>query len=240
MKQLITILFLVSFSTATYAEMGAFMVLKSAYLYPSLKSKSKVLTRIKAAYPVTGFKVVGKNKLLYQILVPETEISTGSGFIAETDSELAEKKDILIKVYPVLPTQKISLVDYRLVPIKALLITGRQEVTPDFPQLSFRAVNFKGLPPKSYWVDNWAGVYRLDKDENFLNFSWAALEQTNVPTSKKIRIIMGLVEPGFSKEEVKLALGAPQKVEPLADGELQWVYPQKKVVFEKGKVIRTL
>ncbi|MDT8448180.1 MAG: hypothetical protein RRB13_14905 [bacterium] len=222
------------------AEMGSFLVLKSAYFYPSLNGGKKVLTRNKTAYPVVGMEFVGEDKMLFQVLVPTDQISTGSGFIVETDQELKENKDALIKVYPSLPSTKADLTDYQLVPVAALLITGRQETQADFPQLAFRAVNYKGALPQTYWVDDWAGIYRPEKESTWLNQVFEELSRTQLPEDRRDRVLMGLVETGFTEQEVRQALGEPTQRERLATGEIQWIYANKKILFEAGKVAQVL
>jgi len=239
MKQWLLIFCIFAASNTAFANMGAFLVLKSTYLYTEKGAGSKQLTRKKEAYPVVGISRLG-DKLLYQVLEESKKISTGTGFVVETDQELQAKKEDLVKVYLQLPQKNTDLKDFQLVPTHLLLATGAQEQSQAFPELEFRAVSYQGAVPKLSWVYSWAGIYRPDKSASFLNLVWSRLEQGEYTRSKVKRIMMGLVEIGYSKSDVKLALGAPLKEEALPGGELQWVYPQKKVVFNKGKVTRTL
>ncbi|OGH03793.1 MAG: hypothetical protein A2557_13665 [Candidatus Lambdaproteobacteria bacterium RIFOXYD2_FULL_56_26] len=222
------------------AELGAFFANKSTYGRTELNGGQKKLIPAKSIYPVVALEVAEKNHVLYRLLYPDTSVSTGSGFIVETDQELQEKKEGLIKVYKEVPNKKTDLTQFTWVPLEALLVTGRLEQSPDFPNLVFRAANYKGQLPLQLWVEDWAGIYRPDKDANYLTLTWAMLEQMQISRGKKQRILMGLVETGFSKDEVKLALGAPLKEEPLPSGELQWLYPDKKVIFLNGQVVRVL
>jgi len=240
MKSLLLVCLFFGFSQAAFADMGAFFITKSTYLYSQIGGGTKQLTRKKQAYPVLESKQVGKASLLYRIRIDSTRQSAGTGFVVQTDLELQTKKGELIKVYLEPPTKTEQLGDFHWVPGELLLATGTQEQSELFPELEFRAVSYKGVIPQFVWVDSWAGIYRPDKSANFLNMSWDTLSQTETDKGKAKRILMGLVELGYTKDEVKLALGAPLKEEALPGGELQWVYLQKKVIFEKGKVTRTL
>ena len=241
MKIVLCILVALLSALPVQAEMGSFIILKSAYFYADKDANGpKILTRSREAYPVLGLEVINKEKTMFQILVPSKRVTTGSGFIVESDQELEEKKGGLVKVYVEMPDSGSDLTHYQLVPSVGLLTTGQTEKARGFPHLNFRAVNFKAQLPKPYWVDEWAGVYRPDKDADWLNRTNEELIRQNFSAKLTDKIIQGQVETGFNELQVKLALGEPVKTETLETGAIQWAYQDKKVIFEQGKVVRIL
>jgi hypothetical protein len=49
-------------------------------------------------------------------------------------------------------------------------------------------------------------------------------------------ILSGRVKTGMSMQQVKAAIGAPQRVQRISEGEEQWIYPSRRVVFLSGRV----
>lgn len=49
-------------------------------------------------------------------------------------------------------------------------------------------------------------------------------------------ILAGNVQKGMTMAQVRAAVGAPQKTQRIADGEEQWFYPNRRVVFSGGRV----
>ncbi len=222
---------------------GSFLVVKSTYLYPDKNQKGKkFLTRIHKAFEVTNiFKPLQKS-LMFEIQFPkENNIIIGTGFIVETESELKELGIKKVKVYPELPQLNIDLTTYHLVPSNQLSFTGKQLDSPDFPNLTWKAVNYKSNAPLNVWVPEWAGIYRPDKDAEWLNKTYESVVNKVLDKDLLNKILMGQVETGFTKEQVRMSLGDPLK-EQFSENQtkLECIYNNRTIIFEKNVVSRVL
>jgi len=224
-----------------FAGLGSFLVTKTVYLYAGADPQAeKTLTRRVRAYPVTAIKQGKGDDLMLQIEVPSSNnLVQGVGFIVETDEELAAKAGGQVKVYSEVPNVQVGLDNYQFIDAGDLLATGREEKSKQFPALNFRAVNYKTTLPKRYWVFDWGGIYRPDKDAAWLNQIHPQVASLKTAQERKTKILNGLVEPGFTLAEVRLALGEPVKEGPAeTPGQLQWEYQSRRIIFEAGKVVR--
>ncbi|MBT4285872.1 MAG: hypothetical protein HOD92_00930 [Deltaproteobacteria bacterium] len=243
MKQAILILIFSFFSSLIYAEFGSFFILKSVYLYKDAELKTgKTLTRRQKAYDVVQVKFDSKKNLLFQITVPEkTNLVNGSGYITETETELEKSEQQYIKVYSRLPKLQTGQNEFVMVPKDQLLFTGRQEKSESYPFLDWREVNYKTDLPMSLWVADWAGVYRPDKDAEWLNSINQKFTIERFSKKMKEKILFGIIEVGFSSKHVSLALGRPEKIiETEEKDTVEWIYPNRKIILNKNKVIRVL
>ncbi len=223
-----------------WADLGAFLLTKSVYLYKEPKKKSKkLLFRRKQAYSVIGVEK-GKSELWLKIAVPSSNNRVqGSGYILENDSELTQGGRV--KVYSAVPSLRQGLTDYLEVESGDLFFTGRKVNSPDFPVLIFRAVNYKSDQPRIYWVPDWGGVYRVGKEASWLNEVMQELRQRGFKKEVEKKILNGLVEQGFSMEQVRLSLGPPLEERSLEQAnQVEWSYPGRKVIFEERRVIRQI
>ncbi|MDH5559341.1 MAG: DUF2845 domain-containing protein [Deltaproteobacteria bacterium] len=244
MKKLISSLMLILIPlNILVASQGAFLIVKSTYLYDEInKSGRKFLTRSKKAFEVIDIKELSSGSLMFQIIYPLKKTSiTGSGFIVENDLELKELGTANIKVYNKIPQNKKENFKYKLIPANQFLFSGKQSESPVFKNILFRAVNYKAKVPKLYWVDRWAGIFRADKTAEWLNDVHQRLKAQKQPWSITQKILMGSVETGFTKEQVLMSLGQPEKEIKSDDGKQdEWVYPHYKLIFENEKVVRVL
>jgi len=243
MKGLILLSFLLFFPMIGMAEMGSFLVTKSVYLHKEANKTSKrILTRRKQAYPVVALQKGGKDQLWLQIEVPSgNNRIQGVGYIVQSDSDLEAKGEGPVKVFRQVPTAKEGLTDYIWVAPIDLLVTGQEQKSSHFPSLPFRAVKYKSNQPRKYWVADWAGVYRPDKDAEWLNRVSQKLSRRKLKKEVAIKILNGLVDPGFGMEEVRMALGEPLKTMALPEKkQTEWTYPDRKIIFEDGRVIRQM
>lgn len=227
---------------AVLADNGSLLVLKNTYFYelPSKKGK-RILTRKREAYDVIAVNNNGGSQM-FKVRVPEkANIVNEGGYVAETDPEIRALGPEKIKVFSEIPTIKSDLTRYKLVPSNYLSITGRKEHSKDFPYLTWRAVNYKTNAPSEYWIAAWAGIYRPDKDADWLNRIYQKTIAQNLSQSLISKIMQGLVEAGYTKEEVRLALGEPVK-EQIAqeNNQLEWIYTDRKVIFKNNKVMQVL
>ena len=179
---------------------------------------------------------------MFEINFPkEDHIINGSGFIVETEKELKELGIKEVKVYPELPLKKVDLTNYYLVPSNQLSFSGRNLSSPDFPNLTWKAVNFKTNAPLQVWVPEWAGIYRPDKDADWLNNTYQSLINKDMDKEIMEKILMGLVETGFTKEQVRMALGDPTEEQMVENSsKLEWRYGSRKVIFDNNVVSRVL
>lgn len=236
-------IFFVLFVPSLYASNGSFLILKSTYLFP-LKDQQgrKFLTRNQKAYEVINLYKPPQKSMMFEIKFSKEEnIINGSGFIVETEAELKELGIKKVKVYPELPQKSTDLTDYHLVPSNHLSFSGRQLDSPDFPNLTWKAVNFKTNAPIRIWVPEWAGIYRPDKNADWLNKTYESLINKNLDKILLEKILMGLVETGFTKEQVRMALGEPIEEQLIENStKLEWRYNGRKVIFDNDVVSRVL
>ncbi|MCP4753530.1 MAG: hypothetical protein GY866_21795 [Proteobacteria bacterium] len=228
---------------AIKAEKGSLLILKNVYLYNASNQKGKkVLTKTRKAYDVVGIDIYKRKDLMFKILVPvDGSLINGSGFIIETDTELQELGSNKVKVFPAVPSAETDLTNYRSVPSNQLSFTGIHEVSPDFPNLVWRAVNYKTNVPIEFWVAEWAGIYRPDKNSEWLNQTYRKAIEQKLSENLLTKILRGFVEPGFTKEQVRMALGDPLKEQPMEDQtQVEWIYNGRKVVFKNDQVSRVL
>jgi len=243
MKKLILILIFSLSSSLIYAEFGSFFILKSVYLYKDARLETgKTLTRRQKAYDVVQVKFDLKKNLLFQITVPEkTNLVNGSGYITETETELDKSDHQNIKVYSRLPKIQTGQNEFVLVPKDQLLFTGRQEKSDSYPFLDWREVNYKTDFPMNLWVADWAGIYRPDRDAAWLNSINQKFTLENFSKKMEEKILFGIIEVGFSSKHVSLALGRPEKINETEEKDLvEWIYPNRKIILKKNKVIRVL
>ncbi len=226
-----------------YAGNGSFLILKSTHFYSNpKKSGQRILTRKRTAYEVISINSPKSKSLMFNILVPvKNNMVNGSGYIVETDAELQNLGVGWVKVYQELPNKKRDLTHFQLVPSNQLSFTGQKKTSPDFANLTWRAVNFKTNVPKKYWVSDWAGIYRPDKDAKWLGETYKAVLSKKLSGDLMTKILMGLVEPGFTKDQVRLALGSPLQEELIENNtKTEWIYNSLKVIFDNNLVLRVL
>lgn len=241
---MLTILMLVFlFVPLANAGNGSFLIIKSTYLYPEKNQEGKkFLTRIHEAYEVINIYKPQQKSLMFEIEFPKDDNTIiGTGFVVETESELKELGNKKVRVYQELPQQNTNLTTYHLVPSNQLSFTGKQLESPDFQNLTWKAVNFKTNAPLRVWVPEWAGIYRPDKDAEWLTMTYKSVIKKNLDKDLLNKILMGQVEIGFTKEQVKMALGDPLKMQLIEDNtKLEWIYTNRKVIFVKDVVSRVL
>lgn len=243
MKYLWVALLIGFYSPAVIAGNGSFLILKSTYLYETKDQKGKkFLIRERQAYNVLNIHAPKGSSLVFEIEFDKrSQPINGSGFIVETETELKGLGVSEVKVYLEIPTKQSDLTNYRLVPSNQLSFIGRQESSADFPNLTWKAVNFKAYIPIRGWIPEWAGIYRPDKEAAWLNQIYTAAQLTNITGKLLEKILNGQVEPGFTKEQVRMALGNPLQ-EQLSenDTKLEWIYGKRKVIFSNNVVSRVL
>jgi hypothetical protein len=243
MKILITIFAAFLFSQTAVAGNGSFLILKSAYLYQNkTKQGQRNLTRKRKAYDVIDISHINGSSLMFQILIKEkkTEIN-GTGYIVETESELKELGVREVRVYPDLPEAESNLTDFQPVPSNQLSFTGKKATSPDFPKLSWKAVNYKASIFSKAWIPEWAGIYRPDKDALWLNRTYDIVISRNLEKRLVEKILTGQVEIGFTMDQVRMAFGKPTEEHAIENNtKMEWIYPSHKVIFSSGIVSRVL
>ena len=243
MKKIILICIFSFISSLVYAEFGSFFILKSVYLFKDSALKTgKTLTRRQKAYDVVQMKFGSKKNLLFQITVPETtKIVNGSGYVIETEAELEKSDKLNIKVYSKLPKLQTGQNEFVSVPKDQLLFTGHQEKSESYPFLVWREVNYKTDLPTNLWVEGWAGIYRPDKNAEWLNDVDQQLALESYSKQLKEKILFGIIEVGFSSKLVSLALGRPDNINETDEKDtVEWIYPNRKIIIKQNKVIRVL
>ncbi len=226
-----------------FAGNGSFLILKSTYLFQNQdQTGRKILTRDRQAYQVLDMYAPKSGTIAFKIeFTKKTRAVNGSGFILETEAELKELGLSEVKVYAEKPNRKSDLTTFQLVPSNQLSFTGRQEESPDFPKLTWKAVNYKTQVPMQVWVPEWAGIYRPDKDAGWLNNTYLAAVSKQFKKDVLDKVLNGQVETGFTKEQVRLALGNPEKEQLIENNtKLEWIYYSRKVIFINNIVSRVL
>ncbi len=225
------------------ADSGTFLILKRVYFYINAnKSGKRLLTKTQQAYDVVDVIPLTKKSVMYQIIVPqEKNLINGSGFIVETEVDLRAMGKKPVKVYPKVLTIASDFSKYQPVPPIDLSFTGRQEKSPDFPNISWKAVNYKTSTPGIYWVPDWSGIYRPDKSAEWFNQTLQKAKQLKLEGALLRKVLLGMVEAGFTKKQVVLALGEPQKTKKLEkNNQEEWQYKGRKIVFNSDRVLRVL
>ncbi len=243
MKYLISVLLFVFYTCSIFADNGSFLILKSTYLFQNRSQKGqKNLTRSRKAYNVLNLYASQSDSLMFQIRLNKTKtVINGSGFILETESELKGLGFKEVRVYPDVPNTKSDLTDYMLVPSNQMSFTSKKKASPDFPNISWKAVNYKASMPGKAWVPEWAGIYRPDKDATWLNNTYDDITGLNLDKTLIYKILAGQVEIGFTKEQVRMALGNPIKKQSIENNtKTEWVFRSHKVIFLKNIVNRIL
>lgn len=228
--------------TPVYADFGSFLVLKNTYLHPEDAKGRKVLTRGRKAYTVVNMEEVDNNVLQYLVIIPwKKQVITGSGFIIQSEEDLKDTEHPMVRVYDQVPDATSDLTVFKMVPAKHLQLTGRKEVSRDFPNLTWRAINYKTTIPRKFWIKEWAGLYRQDQSPEWMDKTYQESLKIKMSVTNRRKVLMGLVETGFTRQMVRLALGEP--VESHTDentGLLEWHYRDRKVIFKDNKVQQIL
>ena len=222
---------------------GSFLILKSTYLYKKGNlSSRKILTRKRQAYDVENIKKIKAGKFMFEIIVPEKKtLVNGSGFIVESDEELQKLGNGKVRVYAEIPNEAVNIRQTLMLPLSRMLITGRKERVDAFPNLYWREVNYKVEIPGRYWIEDWSGIYRPDKNAEWLNQSYRGVTKLNLDRTLRLKILQGLIEAGFSMEQVRLSIGIPvKKINSDSGPQTEWIYGNRKVIFQNGKVLRIL
>ena len=241
-KFLVFILVIIVVVPVASGDNGSLLVLKNTYFYqhPTQKGK-RTLTRKRQAYDVIAVMNATSSQM-FKVRVPSKSSDINeSGYVVETDPELRALGSEKIKVFAEIPLIKTDLTLFKLVPSNQLSFTGRKEISKDFPHLKWRAVNYKINIPAEYWIAAWAGIYRPDKDADWFNQTYQKATSKNLGQHLLTKILLGLVETGYTKEQVKLALGEPLKELIAAENnQLEWIYSDRKVIFRNNKVLQVL
>lgn len=222
---------------------GSFLILKRVYFYNNPnKSGKRYLTRTQKAYEVIDVVSMGNKSVMYHIIVPQSNNPVnGTGFIVETEAEIRKLGTRPVKVYSKVLTIRSNFTNFQLVPATQLSFSGRQEQSPDFPNISWKAVNYKTNAPKVYWVPDWSGVYEPDKTAEWLNRTFQKAGKMRLEKSLLQKILMGTVETDFTREQVELTLGEPVEKKHLDNNrQEEWQYKGRKIVFESNRVLRIL
>ncbi len=229
--------------SSVQAGNGSFLILKRVYFYHNAnKSGKRYLTRTQKAYEVVDVAAMSKNSVMYRIIVPQSNnLVNGAGFIVETEAEIRKLGTRPVKIYSKVLTINSDFTSFQLVPATQLSFSGRQEQSPDFPNISWKAVNYRTSAPMVYWVPDWSGVYRPDKNAEWLNRTFQKAGRLKLGESLLQKILMGTVEAGFTREQVELTLGEPVEKKHLDnDRQEEWQYKGRKIVFESNLVLRIL
>lgn len=235
------IAFCILIATPLYADVGSFLVLKNTYLYPENGKGKKLLTRVKRAYAVLNMRETKKGEVQFLITVPwKKQVITGSGFIIQSEEDLKDAEQPMVRVFEKIPEAASDLTQYKSVLAKHLQLTGRKEVSKDFPNLIWKAVNYKTTVPRNFWVKEWAGLYRLDKPASWLGDTYKKSLKIKMATKNRLKVLLGLIETGFTSKMVHLSLGEPIERKMDESGYLEWQYPDKRVVFKADKVQQVL
>jgi len=243
LKIFLTIIILCFISQIATAENGSILLLKKTYFYKNKnKAGGKIFTKKKQAYDVIEISTTSKNSLMFKIVVnTENNVINGSGYIMETDEELHHMELKKVKVYPVVPLSDSDLTKHQYVPSNQLSFTGIQKKSPDFTNLTWRAVNYKTNAHKQYWVADWAGVYRPNKKADWLTSIYKEAKRQNIDSKLLNKILMGFVETGFTKDQVRMSLGIPLKEQQVENStNIEWIYSSQKIVFKDNLVLRVL
>ncbi|PCI27653.1 MAG: hypothetical protein COB67_08085 [SAR324 cluster bacterium] len=228
---------------AAFAGNGSFLILKSVYLHEAVNQDGvKLLTRQKIAYDVEMLFLSPEDTIMYQLVLPWREKGiNGSGYILESDAELQKLGEKQVKVYAELPTLGMDMTNFQPVPSHKLLFTGKKVDAEDFPHLIWREVNYEIKTAKRFWAPEWAGIYRPDKSADWLNQIHRETVRLRLKGSLLQKILMGLVETGFSKKQVLLAIGDPREKQFSQEAQQEeWIYVDRKIIFKDNQVIRVL
>ena len=237
------IFFIFGFNPLLLASKGSLLILKTANLYefPDLTGKH-LKTKLKLAYEINNIQLDAQQNPVFQIIYygRKSEL-IGSGYILETDEELKIADADQVRVYGSLPQPGKEFTKYTLIATTDLQFTGRKEVTPKFPNIEWRSVDFKTKIPRLFWVKLVEGIYRQDKTALWLNQIYPKVSRLRLKASSKLKILKGLIEVGFSDVQVRLALGEPTQIK-ISDSEeeVDWMYVGKRIVFENKKVKQIL
>ncbi|MGK0289220.1 MAG: hypothetical protein ACI86H_000654 [bacterium] len=237
-------IFFFLFSSNSWAtEKGSFLLIKSAYLYENSNLKGRgIFTRKKIAYPVLDVLQGEKaGRLVFRVTNTNQKISiNGSGYILEDEGKLKAMAEESVKVYPTLPAEKIDLIKFLPISATQVTFTGKVIQIPNFPYLKWREINYNSQQSKKYWVSGRVGIYRPDKGATWFSKVYQKLTKKKFKGSLKRKILMGLVERGYTEEQVRLTLGNPVKELLFEDrGEAEWSFTNKKVLF-KNKVVHQI
>jgi len=240
---LLAMILLSHIAIAEDAGKGAFLLTKSTNLYENLDlTGKKYLTKRRTAFAVTNISTSKKRPAFFQIEFPFLlDTINGNGFIVESEQELQEIGENKVKVYLFIPVNSSKIPGYILVPPEKLSFSGKNGQSQLFPEVTWRAVDFSVKIPKKLWVSSEFGIYRPDKEVDWLKKVWTSVWKKKYAYTVRRAILRGLVENGFTQEQVLMALGDPlKKVDKEETDDSEWIYPDKKVIFKNGVVQQVL
>lgn len=221
------------------ADLGSLLITHQASLYlePSMKGRH-LLTRLKKAYQVTGIKAL-KDKMIFEIIYPgRTREVSGNGFILNTELTQGGTESQKINVYSELPERSQKLIEFNEMPIKDIQVLSQRSSSPDFPEVEWIPVSYKTRLPQRFWVYSFQGIYRPEKSVTWSQNTYSQLIRLKYSGEILQKLLQGMVEVGFTKLEVRLALGSPISTVKLDKPESQeWTYQHLKITFKNDKVV---
>lgn len=230
------------FQREALAQNGSFLVTQPTYAYETSSMQGqRILLGGAKAYSVRDIQRSPKGLLFQVVLLSYRNEMIGEGFILESERELQALGTKKIKLYENPPQKGGALLKYIFVPAEVVSLTGKLASSSDFPNVTWRQVTYKTTHPKAYWVLVQDGIYRAKRDVKEWNQVLTEMETEKLDASLYQKILMGFVEPSYTKQQVQWALGNPlRESSSLENFESEWIYTEKRILFVKDVVQHVL
>ncbi len=237
MNKLFFALFVLFFSIQSAFGLGSLITNRNSYFYadPDLRSKKYYIPTY-TSFKVLDIFVDSRGKVFF--LVEKNTIrkkERGVGFVYVN---LEDTKEDKVKFFKKIPIKKGDFLDYYEVSTEDLKATGKVFSSKDVPFLHWYEVDYNIDFSEKIWASNTRIAYRPNKSIEWLKAKYQQLSKTSfIPRQIRDGILAGLVEVGYTSEQVTLALDKPIKTN-LTGDTLEWYYEGRKLIFKNNKVFQ--
>lgn len=241
-KLAISLLFLQCLSHLLLAQQqGAVLLLQRTALYTDQKlTKARLYTNRRQAHPVLDWAYNKKIKFKIQYK-PIVKRYKSKGYILKNKTALHNLGAELIRVYPKLPENSKDQANYLWIPANSLKLNAEHLANKKYTYTQWYAAEYNLQLPQNFWIAPTAWVFRPQKTANWLNDLFKTLQKEKYSKDVELKILLGLVEAGYTKKQVELALGTPeQKNFDEQNQQWQWVYAGQRVLLKDDLVIQTI
>ena len=239
MNKLFFAFFILYFSIQSAFGLGSLITNRNSYFYaePDLQSK-KYYVPTYSSFKVLDIFVDSDNQVFF--LVEKNTIhkkERGVGFVYVNLEETEEK---IVKFFKEIPIKQDDFLQYHDVSVKDLKATGKRSPAKGVPFLFWYEVNYNIDFPEKIWASNRRVSYRPNKSSKWLDTKNQQITNTRLlPRLIRDNILAGLVEIGYTPEQVILALEEPLE-QNLVNDTKEWNYEYRKIIFRNNKVFQII
>lgn len=213
---------------------GSLITIRNYYFFekPDLDSKRHYIARYNTFSVLDIYEDKdGKFFFLVEVNI-EKKKQKKEGFIFKNSVGENEKT---VQLFFKIPEKKTDLLNYQEVLFADLKFQEDTFSSKEFPLQIWYKVEYNTDPPEKAWASESAIIYRFDKSPKWLSEKFSELVKQKITKDKRNKILSGIIERGYNKEEVILTLGSPL-AERMENNFLELEYKDRKIIFQEEEV----